>query len=60
MFVQGKDTTLGRRVQTLICMVSDRYPRNAVETGFGDTSLLDTEYKPKPAYYEVLKALKQA
>lgn len=44
----------------IIWLVSDRYPQNAVEAGYGDTSLLDTEYKPKPAYYEVLKALKGA
>lgn len=44
----------------IIWLVSDRYPQNAVTAGYGDTSLLDTEYKPKPAYYEVLKALKGA
>jgi endo-1,4-beta-xylanase len=43
----------------IIWLVSDRYPQNAVQAGYGDTSLLDTEYKPKPAYYAVLDALKQ-
>jgi len=42
----------------IIWMVSDRYPQGAVAPGYGDTSLLDAEYKPKPAYYAVLDALK--
>ena len=45
--------------QFIVWLVSDRYPQNAVESGYGDTSLLDTEYKPKPAYYAVLDELKQ-
>jgi GH35 family endo-1,4-beta-xylanase len=43
----------------IIWMVSDRYQQGAVAPGFGDTSLLDAEYKPKPAYYAVLNELKQ-
>jgi GH35 family endo-1,4-beta-xylanase len=43
----------------IIWMVSDRYPQNAVAPGYGDTSLLDTEFKPKPAYYAVLDELKK-
>jgi endo-1,4-beta-xylanase len=42
----------------VIWMVSDRYPQGAVAPGYGDTSLLDAEYKPKPAYYAVMDELK--
>ena len=49
----------GNVSEFIIWMVSDRYSQNAVGTGYGDTSLLDTEFKPKPAYYAVLDALKQ-
>ena len=43
----------------IIWMVSDRYPQGAVAPGYGDTSLLDPEFKPKPAYYAVLDELKK-
>jgi hypothetical protein len=43
----------------IIWMVSDRYPQGAVASGYGDTSLLDAEYMPKPAYYAVLNELKK-
>ena len=43
----------------IIWMVSDRYPQGAVGPGYGDTSLFDPEYKPKPAYYAVLDELKK-
>jgi len=43
----------------IIWMVSDRYQQGAVAPGYGDTSLFDAEYKPKPAYYAVLEELKK-
>ena len=43
----------------IIWMVSDRYPQGAVAPGYGDTSLLDAEFKPKPAYYAILDELKK-
>ena len=43
----------------IIWMVADRYSQGAVPTGYGDTSLLDAEFKPKPAYYAVLDELKK-
>jgi GH35 family endo-1,4-beta-xylanase len=42
----------------IVWMVSDRY-NQGIYPGYGDTSLFDAEYKPKPAYYAVLDVFKE-
>jgi endo-1,4-beta-xylanase len=43
----------------IIWMMTDRYAQGMFGPNYGDTSILDADYKPKPAYYAILNELKK-
>ena len=43
----------------IIWMMTDRYAQGVFGSKYGDTSILDADYQPKPAYYAILNELKK-
>jgi endo-1,4-beta-xylanase len=43
----------------IIWMMTDRYAQGMFGPNYGDTSILDADYQPKPAYYAILNELKK-
>ena len=42
----------------IIWQMADRYAQGMFGSKYGDTSILDADYQPKPAYYAILNELK--